>query len=189
MPLGRLGGCALGLICVTAAALTLAACGGSSHHSGVTAKAYATSFCGAVGPFEEQILLRSNELRLAADKDVTQNKQALRSFLTALSTATGSAVARLEGAGIPDVPNGRETAMAFLNAFRNIEAAFATAADRSRTLPTTSTGAYKTAADALVSDVKGSLSSLAANLGSLKAPAIEAAARKIPACQSLGSAH
>ena len=185
MRAARVGAGTLSVLGALAAAASLAACGGSSH-DGVSPASYARSLCAAVAPFEDEILRRSNQLRLAPNKTVVENRDALRAFLVALGAATARALARLRAAGTPDVPHGGATATAFVGAFSRIERAFSSAARRAGSLPTGSIGAYKRSAGALVDSIKASIGQLGQSLGALRSPEIQAAARKLPACHALG---
>jgi hypothetical protein len=185
MRAARLGAGTVSALGALAAAASLAACGGSSH-DGVSAASYARSLCAAVAPFEDEILRRSKALRLAPNKTVAENRDALHAFLVALGAATARALGRLRAAGTPDVPRGSATAAAFVGSFARIERAFSAAARRAASLPTGNVDAYRTAASALVDSVKASIGQLGQSLGALRSPEIQAAARKLPACHALG---
>jgi hypothetical protein len=184
MPFGR----TTSIICaVLASCVALAACGGSSGSSGTTPAAYVKSICQAVGPFEKDVQNRSNSLNLSTIKSPAEGKKALQDFLNSVGTDTDTAVTRLKSAGAPSVNNGKQISSAIVNAFSQLRAALGQAASSASSLPTTSAAAFKTAADALGTNVRTSMSSIGSSLSGLKSPALEQAAKKEPTCQRLGA--
>jgi hypothetical protein len=170
---------------VAAVAMTLAACGSSS--SGVSPATYVRSICQAVGPFEKDVQARSNSLNLSSISSATQGKQALQSFLNSAAADTDTAVNKLKTAGTPNVKNGKQIGNAIVDAFTKLKAALSVAATQAGSLPTSSPTAFKTAAQSLGATVQTSMSSIGSSLSNLKSADLEAAAKKEPACQSVGA--
>jgi len=144
------------------------------------------SICQAVGPFEKDVQSRSSALNLGNITSPASGKQALQGFLSAVASDTDQAVSKLKSAGSPNVSNGKQIATAIVTAFTQLRAALRQAVSSSNSLPTSSASAFKTAAIALGNTVRTSMSSIGSSLTGLKSPALEAAAKKEPACQNLG---
>lgn len=145
------------------------------------------SICQAIGPFEKDVQARSSALNLSAIKNASQGKQALRTFLGAVVSDTDTAVSKLKAAGTPKVSNGKQISGAVVNAFAQLKRALASAANQANSLPTSSPAAFKSAANALGTSVRSSMTNIGSGLSGLKSPALENAAKKEPACQSLGA--
>ena len=166
----------------------LAGIGGcGSGSSSVSAAAYVRAVCNAVGPFENDVRARSNALNPSAIKSPVEGKVALKSFLSAVATDTGTALQRLRSAGAPDVPGGGRIESAIVGAFAQLDRAMRTAAKSAATLPTTSTGAFQTAATTLGTTVRNSMNGIGTSLSGLKSPALQKAALNEPACKKLSS--
>ncbi len=175
---------ALGALAVT---MALAACGGSSS-SGVSAAAYVKSICQAVGPFEKDVQTRSQAIsNLGSGATAAQGKKALQDFLSAVVADTDTAINKLKAAGTPNVNNGKTIGAAIVAAFTALKTALATADKTATTLPTTSPEAFKTAAQQLGSTITTSMGGIGSSLNNLKSADLEAAAKKEPACQSIGA--
>ncbi len=173
-------------IAVLAAALSLAACGGSSS-SGVSAGSYVKSICQAIGPFEKDVQSRSSALDLSSITSAAQGKKALQDFLSAIVADTDQAVQKLKAAGSPDVNNGKKISGAIVNAFSEVKTALSQAKDQAGNLPTTSPAAFKAAAQTIGTGIRTSMSNIGNSLSNLKSTELENAAKKEPACTSLGA--
>ena len=170
-----------------AVSLTLGACGGgsSSGSSSVTPAAYVKAICQSVGPFEKDVQSRSSALNLGAIKNPAQGKTALQGFLSAVASDTDNAVSKLKAAGSPDVKNGKQISSAIVTAFSQLRGALSQAVSSANSLPTGSAAAFKPAAVTLGNPVRTSMSNIGSGLTGLSSPALESAAKKEPACQSL----
>jgi len=174
------------ILALLATTLTLGACGSSSSSSSVSPAAYVKSICQSVGPFERDVQARSSALNLGTIKDPAQGKTALQGFLNAVAADTDKAVAKLKSAGSPDVKNGKQISNAIVSAFTQLRGALSQAVSSANSLPTNSPAAFKTAAVALGNTVRTSMSNIGSGLTGLSSPALESAAKKEPACQSIG---
>jgi hypothetical protein len=96
-------------------------------------------------------------------------------------------VTKLKAAGTPDVKNGKQVQTAIVGAFTQLKSALQTAAGQAGNLPTSSPTAFQSAAQKLGSTVQSSMSGIGSSLSNLKSPDLEAAAKKEPACTSLGA--
>jgi len=167
-----------------AATLALPACGGSSS-STVSASAYVKSICQSVGPFEKDVQARSNALNLSSVTSPAQGKQALQGFLGAIASDTNQAVDKLKAAGTPNVSNGKQISTAIVGAFTQLHTALSNAVTSADALPTDSAQSFRTAAVNLGTTVRNSMNGIGSSLSGLKSPALETAAKKEPACQTL----
>lgn len=175
------------VVCVLV--LAVAGCGGGSGApGGVSATAYATSVCRALGPFERQIATGSRALTPLSSSTTSpaRRKAMLEHFLDAVARESGTAVAQLRAAGHPEIARGRAIATAFVSAFARLERAMEAAAAASRRLPTGSADAFRSAAASLGDSVKSSVGGgVEAGLSGLRSRALEAAAAKVAACHAL----
>jgi hypothetical protein len=174
------------LLAAILGALAVAGCGGGGSSNRVSANAYARALCTAVGPFEKDIAQRQSALDPSQIKSPTQGRTVLTGFLNAVAGDTKQAADRLRAAGVPDVSNGKKISTAFVNLFSHLQTALQNAAKQAQTLPTGSATAFKNAATQLGTSVRSSMNSLTTNLSQLRSPELEAAAKKVPACQTLG---
>jgi hypothetical protein len=175
------------VVAALAAAVVLAGCGGSgsSGSSKVSATAYATALCKAVGPFERDIYSRQSALKIADVRSAAQGKAALSGFLSALAADTARAKRQMTGAGVPDVSGGSKIAATLVAMFARLQSAMDSAATQAAKLPTASSKAFRSAAVGLTKDVQNSVGDLGSGLGSARSGALEKASRKVAACQSL----
>ena len=177
--------CAVAAAC--AACIVLAACGSSgSGSNGVSASAYVKSICQAVGPFEKDVATRSQALNLSGVKTAADGKKALADFLQGVAASTDTAVTKLKAAGNPNIKNGKQIEAAIVAAFTQLKGALSQEATSAGSLPTTSPDAFRKAAEALGATVQSSMTSIGGSLNNLKSADLEAAAKKEPACQSVG---
>jgi hypothetical protein len=166
-------------------AATAVGCG-SGGKAGVSPAAYVKAVCGAVGPFERDVIRRSGALDVATFRDPVHGKNALQTFLEAVAADAGGALSNLRRAGSPSVANGRAISAAVVNAFARLEATMRAALARSRSLPTSSGGAFRKAAQDLSGGVRSSLSTFPSlSSRALRSPAIDLAAAKEPTCQRI----
>lgn len=165
----------------------LAACGSSSS-SRVTPAVYVKAVCGAVDPFEQDVVSRSSALDVATFKNPVQSKEALEAFLQAVANDAAGALSKLRSAGTPNVSNGKAIEAAVVNAFSRLEATMRSAVTRARALPTSSAAALRSAARQLGVSVRNSLSSFPSlSSGALRSPQIDQAAANEPTCKSIAS--
>ena len=175
------------LIAVLVATVVLAGCGGSGSSGGtISPAAYAKALCDAVAPFERDIAQRQSALDPTKIKSAGQGKTALQGFLSAIASDTSTAASKLKSAGAPNVTHGSQIAGAFAALFDRLQSTLNKAAQQAQSLPTSSPAAFKTAATALGESVRSSMSDLGSGLSGMKSPALEAAARKVSDCQTLG---
>jgi hypothetical protein len=154
----------------------------------VSAKAYATSVCRALAPFERQIAAGSAALDPVGSSNTTaaQRKRMLERFLGQTANASDAAVAGLKAAGHPEIRNGQKIANAFVTAFTRLANAMDSAATASRKLPTNSPTAFKAAATSIGNSVRRSVGGgVEAGLAGLRSRALESAAAKVAACHAL----
>ena len=93
------------------------------------------------------------------------------------------AVSQIKAAGTPDISNGKAVAERHRQGIHPAPGCHARGVRKAGSLPTDSPTAYKTAAQALNTSLRTSLTNIDA--GGLSNPKIEQAAAKEPACKSL----
>jgi hypothetical protein len=176
----------LAAACAVAITIALAACGGSSS-SGTSPATYVKSICQAIGPFEKSVQSRSSQLNLGNIKSPADGKAALQKFLNAVAADTNTALGKLKAAGTPDVKNGKQVQAAIVGAFTQLKTALSAAAGQAGNLPVNSPTAFQAAAQKLGTTVQSSMSGIGSSLSNLKSADLESAAKKEPACTSLGA--
>lgn len=175
------------LAVLAALGAALGGCGSSSAGSDtVTPAAYVTAICKSVGPFETDIATRSSALNSVSINNPAQGKQALEAFLNAASRDTNRAVSQLKAAGSPNVANGKPLASQIVSVFSRLNQALGLAARQAQNLPTSSTSAFRSAAQRLGGSVRNSMTSIGQGLSGLRSAKLEQAAAKDPACQTIG---
>ena len=167
------------------AAVLLAGCGGSSSSSGVSPASYVKSVCTAVGTFRKDIQAKSSALSATTLTSPAQGKKALQGFLTAAATGADDAVSKLKAAGSPSVTNGKPISNSIVSAFNQLGASFTQAESTANALPTSSTTAFKAGALSVYGSIRSSLTGFLKGLSGLNSPALQQAAKKEPACQTL----
>ncbi len=167
--------------------LAISACGSSSSSSsGASAASYVKSVCTAVRSWATDIASRSNALNVATIKNAAQGKTAIEGFFNAAVSDTTAVVSQLKTAGTPNVTNGKQISTALVSSFGQIESALTTGKSQAAALPTSSPTAFKNAGQSLAGSVRSSLSNIGSSLNGLKSPELQAAAKKEPACSSVG---
>jgi hypothetical protein len=169
--------------CALVMALCLVACG-SSAPGVVGATAYARSFCLAVRPFEADLAQRSQALAQGSKGTPAHQKVALGGFLTGLADDLRVAVNHLGVAGTPKVARGAAVAHSITGAFTRVESELRSAAREMAGLPTGSQPVFTRAADQVLLGVRASVAGIGRS--GTRSPALEAAARKVKACQAGG---
>ncbi len=171
-----------------AVTLALAACGGSSSSSGVTAAAYVKSVCVTLATWKSDVTGAASKLQTAssAAKSLVQGKAEYVVFVTSLVAATQKAASGLKSAGIPNVKDGKQGATTLSQAFDQASTSLAGTIAKAKAIPTTSAAAYQAAASGVSNQFKSSLNALA-NASPKKNDALKAAAAKDPTCKALNA--
>ncbi|MDQ6604917.1 MAG: hypothetical protein M3Z06_00040 [Actinomycetota bacterium] len=167
------------------AAAALAGCGGGGSSS-VSPATYVKAVCSALGPFEKDIQTRSAALQ-HLPPGAAQRKTALQGFFTAVVGDSDKAVSQLNAAGSPNVKNGGKIQSAIVLVFTRFGAAAKQAASKANALPTNSSTAFSTAANALNRSFTTSMAGIGSGISGLKSPTLDAAEKKEPACKSIGA--
>lgn len=179
----RFGSLRLALTVLFAVALC-AGCG-SSDSSKVSASHYVNTVCSAISPLEKDVVTRSSALNNTTAANATQAKKTLQGFLTAVEQDSAQALSKIQAAGTPDISNGKAVAGTIVKAFTELRDAMKVALTKSNTLPTGSPAAFKTAAQALGTSVRGSLNNI--DSSGLSNRDLEKAAASQAACKSLSN--
>lgn len=176
---------------LSAAAIAVGAAGcGSSSSGTVSASAYVTSVCRAVGPLEKDIRSREGQLAstLSSIKSASQGKTILEGFLQAFSADTGRALSKLRAAGTPGVASGAKISHAMVSVFQRLDTAVKAATSEAASLPTSSPSAFQAGAAKLGTTVESSVGNIGSSLSNLRSPQLQKAASKSAACKSIGAA-
>jgi len=176
-------------IAAVAVTVVLAGCGSSSSSSGVSAGTYVKSVCGAVIPFEQDVLTRSAAINPTSIRSAPQGKQVLHDFLAAISNDTRSAVSKLQSAGSPSVTNGKQISSAILAAFQRLQTTMDKATSQSTSLPTNTLPAFEAGTQSIIGNVRTSMNNIGQSLQSstLKSSQLQKAAANEPSCKGLSS--
>jgi hypothetical protein len=168
------------------AAAALGGCGSSGGTKQVSAQAYASALCTAVGPFEREIYTHAGALTDLGSVAPAAGKATLIQFLVGTAADSEHADLAMRGAGVPDVAEGKQISGALVAMFSRLTSSLSAAESSAEALPTTTESAFKTAAEALSDSVRTSVGDAGAGLQGLKSSALEHAANASPACHSLG---
>lgn len=168
---------------VTAAAVVLAACGGSS---GVTPAAYVKSMCTALGNWKTDVQSAGTKLQSSGAQSATRPvaKRDYQTFVSALVAATQRAANALHAAGEPSVNDGKRIASGLARAFDQATVKLTQAESQARSISTKSASAFQLGASSVTTQIRSALQGIAAVAPSQSAP-LRSAAAKDPACQVL----
>jgi hypothetical protein len=160
--------------------------GGSAGVSTVSPAAYVHSLCGAIYPWERDVVVSGVKLQegLGLVKTPPQAKLLLQAYITTVSSDTDTAVTRLRSAGTPAVKNGSAIQGQVLGAFSQLSSAYHQALVQVNALPTASRSDFRTGIgrlQILLSSVGGISQRLKS--GPLTSPELHKAAARDPACR------
>jgi hypothetical protein len=171
--------CALALLIV----VSLCAGCGSSGSSKVSPSSYVKSVCSAITPLERDVVTRSSALNNSTATNPVQAKKTLQDFLIAIEQDSTHALTQIRAAGTPDISDGKAVAGSIVKTFTQLRNALRAASGQATSLPTDSAASFKTAAQALGANVRGSLNNIDAS--GLSNRDLAQAAAKQAACKSL----
>lgn len=176
----------LGIAAVTLA-LAVAGCGSSSP-SKVSAASYVNSVCTTAAGWYGSIKAAGTQLESAehSAKSISDAKSAYASFLNDVLHATERAEHQLKNAGAPSVSGGTRISNRIVEAFGSAKRGLSTAVDQIRKAPTSSAGAFETAASGVQASVQRSLQGMT-SLSPENNAELHAAAVKNHSCQHLRS--
>jgi hypothetical protein len=174
--------CAITLLIVVFLAVGCGGSGGSKGPAKVNAAEYVKSVCSAILPLERDVVARSQAVTKPSPS-ATKAKATLEGFLAAIEQDSNRALSQIRSAGTPDISQGTSVATSIVQAFTRLRDAIHTAAGKADALPTDSPSSYSTAAQALNTSVRASLSNI--DPSGFRNPDVEKAANKQAACKSL----
>ena len=175
-------------LAVVAAALLVAACGGSGGSPGagkVDAVVYAGAMCKALTPFERDIYRLRDALDPPQAEAAAEHKAALQQFVTTVGADVREVKSKLKAAGTPDIAGGATFATALVALFGKLESELHAASAQIDALPTDSGPAYAQAVTPIVTQLRTAIGNLGDGLDRVTNSALEAAARKAPACVAI----
>jgi hypothetical protein len=167
----------------------LASCGGGGSEK-VDPKTYVHDVCGAFLDWVNNVKQGSTQLQQlsAVGTSPADAKAALEKYIDRLVQETQTAVAKLQDAGVPDVPNGDSVRSGFVEAFQQVRDAFSQARDSISDLSTTSPAAFKAATEDLGSTLQTSLQGVGNSLNKIgEEPELVKASNADANCQQLNN--
>jgi hypothetical protein len=194
----RLVAVALGVVLTPA----LASCGGATKTvtvstpvthstaavtSGVTPAAYVDSVCTTATNWKNAIQAAGATLSAGVNTtSLATAKSEYVTFVGSLVSATEQAERQLSSAGSPSVPNGKQISGSLVRTFNQAKGALAQASSQASALPTSSSGAFQTAASKVVATIRSSMAGMT-NVSPEKNSELHAAATKDPTCRRLAA--
>ena len=165
------------------AGVALAGCGGGK----VSAEEYAVDVCRAGARWIEGIQSRTTSLRevLAPGTTPQEGQRVLRDYLDGVLALTEDALAALEEAGTPDVPDGGEFAKTLISAMKTARGALEDASDEVSALPTDDPEAFGEGAQHIAATVNAALSEAGRPIGEAQTPELRQAFSEEPTCRRL----
>lgn len=185
------------LLSVIALAFAAVGCGGDGDGggdsaSGTEAPEWAATVCGAVGDWVQS--LQDNSQKLGSElRDSTNLKNVKATFVDFLEDAEQSSeamVAKVEGAGAPDVDNGEEIQQKLVSGLEEIQQSFSTAVDKANDLSTTNPQSFAQEVGALTQEVQRNLEATGNDFNNLdtESSELKEATDNEPACAKLSNA-
>jgi hypothetical protein len=178
-------------------AFVLLACGGGSDDGGdegdstepVSAEQYVTGLCSAMvewqGKAQELATTLQSEIQAGgAGLEIGDRKEKLTSYLENLQTATEDFIARVEGAGVPDVEGGGDVAENFLNGFRQLVDVIENAQEQIADLPETP-AEFQAATDQLGDQLQGGFETIGTQFEDMGETPIDEAFEAEESCQQV----
>ena len=167
----------IGLVAVLASG-----CGDDS----VPVEDYADDVCGALTGWGDALRERQAELQDDAGSGQTpeEDRAALQRFVDGAVEASDGLVDDVESAGTPDIDGGEDAADAIRDAVEQARAELEEAQDAVGEIPTDSRGAYRSAVEALVMEVRGAFQRIEGQFADVDAPGLDAALDEASACQA-----
>lgn len=163
----------------------LVAVGTSATASAAPPAAWATSVCGALDTWRQDVDTAADKAAAAGATDAKRAKKALNTFLASADGATSDLVDALKQAGAPSGSGGKKVATTLKSSFGQVNRAIAQAKKTVAKAKTGSTGAFVATARSAQDAVEAGLESTQAALGAarfLDSPALLAAFSAEPAC-------
>jgi hypothetical protein len=163
----------------------LVAVGTSATASAAPPAAWATSVCGALDTWRQDVDTAADKAAAAGATDAKRAKKALNTFLASADGATSDLVDALKQAGAPSGSGGKKVATTLKSSFGQVNRAIAQAKKTVAKAKTGSTGAFVATARSAQDAVEAGLESTQAALGAarfLDSPALLAAFSAESAC-------
>jgi hypothetical protein len=157
---------------------------------GVEATAYVTEVCGGILDWTGEIQRLNGELRRAAAGEaapVEEIKDASLTFFDGVVEATDTLIARVEGAGVPDVPRGAEAAEHVLTGLGDVRDAMRDGRDQVHALDTDDARAFAARLQAITTEMGRTLTAVGTSMEAFEAPELDAAAEATGACEAVPS--
>jgi len=182
------------------AALVLGACGGDDDgNSGpatgdaadtqnVPVDDYAADVCTALATWLADFQERASGLLQLEPNERRAEKKQLQEFLGNTADKADDLITAIEAAGVPDTPNGKESAEGILNGFERVSAIFVEAERQIRELRPDKPTAFEQGMQELATRLQEASSQAAASIGSAKSEELTKAFEESEECSRLRSA-
>jgi hypothetical protein len=176
-----------------AAAVLLGACGADEPSvtdapaETVPAERYVTDLCGSITTWQDDIGTLTEELQSQTNEPASLDvvKETTVAYFDDAITATDALLTDVEGAGVPDVADGEETARRVTTAIDDIRDAMTEGRDRIEGLSTEDPQAFASELRTITNDVGTDLEDVSSELESFQAPELDEIAEDVPACEGL----
>ena len=174
---------AITLATVLATVVLASSCGGDDDS--VAVGDYANDVCTALKGWSSDLRDRQEELQQSATPGASaeSDRDSLEQFVDGAVEATDKLVQEVEDAGEPDIDKGGDVADAFRSAATDTREKLDQAKDDIPDIPTDNPQDYRSAVDAFVTNLRGTLEGIDEHFKDVDAPELDTALDKASACQ------
>jgi hypothetical protein len=164
--------------------LVLAACGGGGADK-VSPEDYASSVCSNLKTWLTDVQRQAGDIKGAVSPDTPpqEGQQILANYLDEVLASTDRMIKAIEGAGIPDVPNGEVVARTLTGALDTARSTLQEARDKVDSLPTDSREAFAQAAAALGQTITSKVGEVTKAFEGLNSAELDRAFNEVAACR------
>ena len=184
-----MSGARAGSIVALASALLLGGCGSDDvEETRVPARSYVTDICDATTTWLDDVQALNEELQAQMEPtslDVV--KDTMLTFFDDAISATDRLLSDVEAAGVPDVPDGEQTARRVSTALGDIRDALTDARGRVEAQPIDPPEEFAAELQATAEQLQVSIEDAAGTLESCEVPELEEAADDVAACDELAA--
>ncbi|MCD6021355.1 MAG: hypothetical protein K0R20_1065 [Actinomycetia bacterium] len=161
---------------------------GGPDAESVSAETYATSVCGAIADWVDEIRGLNEDLQANLDpSSIDALKDAMVTFLDDVIASTDTVIADVEDAGVPDVEDGDAAAQHLLTGLRDSRGVFEDARDRVEAMSTDDPVAFGEDLQTVGTDIQTSMSTIGEDLGQFESPELDEVSKDIPECEAVAA--
>jgi hypothetical protein len=168
------------------ASLMFVACGGGDT---VSADEFVGDVCGATRDWIDGVQEEAAALVTASDPGTSpeEGKEVLVGFSDGLIAETDQLIAAIEGAGVPDVPNGEATVERVTDGINAFKTTLEDFRQEIRDLPTDDPEAFSRESQEISSRFESQFNRIGETLEALESPELDRAAENNATCQEISS--